>query len=716
MKRLLFLLALLWPAMNGVRAQEPVDSDLARHDFFYAGQSKQRRMFVVKDGKLAWTYRDELGRGEISDAILLSDGHILVAHQYGIAEISTGKDFNDCQTLWHYEAPEGTEIHTLQPIGRTHVVFVQNGKPAKAVVMEIPSKQIVREFELPITEKGSVHGQFRNARLSSRGTLLVANMSMGCIHEFTSEGKEVDRWTGFLPWSVQEMPKGTLLVTGRKGKIQEINRQGETVWELNTTDYGVTQPQKTVRLKDGGHIVNNWYNEWNKTPMDSLHAPVQAIEVDKEGKVVWQLKSWKNPDLGPSTTIQLLNEAVNRDRLFFGEFNGKAPKLFVGPNEPIGEGRGIHPARVAWIHSPGVANWDGKTGLWVDDRWNDQARADRMITEAVVQLTGEENARKAWNALFLYFNKEHGRGARGYKKGETIAVKLNLNNAITHRDTIELNSSPFVTLALVRSMVHDAGIRQQDIILCEPSRAITDSIYCKIHREFPEVRFVDNIGGDGREKCEYYPEQIVYSQENGKMARGLAKCIVDADYLINSALLKTHSGPGVTLTGKNWYGATDINLLWRQNAHNNVSQDKRHGKPGYKTFVDFMAHKHLGQKTLLFLIDGTYGSRDVNGAPNPKWMKEPFNGDWACSVILSQDELACDAVAMDIIIGEWPEFGSLNYCDEYLREAASIPNAPSGTVYKQDGKPLERPFGLFEHWNNAKERKYTKIDLRYKKL
>ena len=243
-------------------------------------------------------------------------------------------------------------------------------------------------------------------------------------------------------------------------------------------------------------------------------------------------------------------------------------------------------------------------------------------------------------------------GNRGYKKGEMIAIKLNLNNAITHHDTIELNSSPFVTLALVRSMVRDGGIRQQDIVLCEPSRAITDSIFNKVHREFPNVHFIDNIGGDGREKCEYYPEQIVYSVDNGKMARGLAKCIVDADYLINTALLKTHSGPGVTLTGKNWYGATDINLLWRQNAHNNVSQDKRHGKPGYKTFVDFMAHKNLGQKTLLFLIDGTYGSRDVNGAPNPKWMKEPFNGDWACSLIVSQDEVSCDAVGMDIIINE----------------------------------------------------------------
>ena len=692
-------------------AQQQGDTNLARHDFFYAGQSKQRRMFIVKNGQVAWSYEDHLGKGEISDAILLTDGHILVAHQYGVAEVTQQQ-----QIVWQYAAPAGTEIHTIQPIGRNHVVFVQNGKPAKAVVMEIPSTRIVHEFELPTSEKGSVHGQFRNARLTSRGTLLVANMALGCIHEYTSEGKEVERWNGMLPWSVQELPKGNLLITGRKGHIQEIDRMGKTVWEMNTTDLGVTQPQKTVRLKNGNHLVNNWYNEWNKIPMDTLNAPVQAVEIDKDGHIVWQLKAWKKPDLGPSTTIQMLDEAVNRDRLFFGDFNGRAPKLFVKPNEPIGQGRGIHPGRVAWIHNPGVAKWDGRTGLWAEDRWNDQQKADAMMNEAVVQLTGEPDARKAWKALFRHFNQTHGKGTKGYKKGEMIAVKLNMNNAITHHDTIELNSSPYVTLALVRSLVREGGVRQQDIVLCEPSRAITDSIYNKVHREFPQVRFIDNIGGDGREKCEYYPEQIVYSEENGKMARGLAKCIVDADYLINSALLKTHSGPGVTLTSKNWYGATDINLLWRQNAHNNISQDKRNGKPGYKTFVDFISHPHLGQKTLLFLIDGTYGSRDVNGAPAPKWMKEPFNGDWACSLIVSQDELACDAVGMDILIGEWPEFGSLNYCDEYLREAASIPHAPSGTLYKQEGKPLQEPLGLMEHWNNSKERQYTKLDLIYKKL
>ncbi len=706
-------------ALCSASAQEIIDKSLARHDFLYAGEGKQQRMYIVKDGQVVWQWRNPEGRGEISDAVLLKgygptgEGTVLVAHQYGICEVSIGQTGTDGDVLWRYEAPAGTEIHTIQPIGRKHVLFVQNGQPAKVVVMSIPDCQVVHEFEVPASK--GVHGQFRNARLTTRGTLLLAHMGQGYVAEYSVEGNELARWEIPAPWSVSELDKEHLLFVGR-GVVREIDRnngQDKVVGDIKTAAYGIKSVQKAVRLKNGNTIVNDWHNEW-RTPLDTLNAPVQAIEIDKNGQVVWQLCAWKDPDLGPSTTIQPLDQAVNRDRLFFGHFNGRSPKQMSGINQPIGEGRGIHPGRVAWIHSPGVAAWDGRTGLWVEDRWNNQQKADAMVNEAILQLTGEKTVRKGWAALFKHFNKEHGRGSRGYKKGEMIAVKLNLNNALTHRDTIELNSSPFVTLALVRSMVREGGIRQQDIVLCEPSRAITDSIYNKVHREFPQVRFIDNIGGDGREKCEYYPEKIVYSQDNGKLARGLAKCIVDADYLINTSLLKTHVGPGVTLTSKNWYGATDIALLWQKNAHNNFSQDKRSGKPGYKTFVDWMSHRHLGQKTLFFLIDGTYGSRHVNGKPAPKWQKPPFNNDWCCSLIVSQDEVACDAVSMDLIISEWPEYGSLNYCDEYLVEAASLPTPPSGTVYKQEGKPIEKPLGLMEHCD--KNRHYTKIDLQYKQI
>lgn len=82
---------------------------------------------------------------------------------------------------------------------------------------------------------------------------------------------------------------------------------------------------------------------------------------------------------------------------------------------------------------------------------------------------------------------------------------------------------------------------------------------------------------------------------------------------------------------------------------------------------------------------------------------------------MSQDPLACDVVGMDMLIHEWPEFGSFNYCDEYLREAATIPNPVTGVVYdpERDGKPLTAPLGLMEHAD--KERRYTKLDMIYVK-
>ena len=52
-------------AICNAQAQEILETDIARHNFFYAGQSKQRRMFIVKDGQIIWSYQDQLGRGEI---------------------------------------------------------------------------------------------------------------------------------------------------------------------------------------------------------------------------------------------------------------------------------------------------------------------------------------------------------------------------------------------------------------------------------------------------------------------------------------------------------------------------------------------------------------------------------------------------------------------------------------------------------------------------
>src|SRR5258708_6602371 len=98
---------------------------LAQHDFLYAGESKNRRAFIVRKGRVVWSYDDPASRGEISDAVLLSNGNLLLAHQFAVKLISPEK-----KVLWNLDAPKGSEIHTAMPIGTDYVLYVQNGDPS----------------------------------------------------------------------------------------------------------------------------------------------------------------------------------------------------------------------------------------------------------------------------------------------------------------------------------------------------------------------------------------------------------------------------------------------------------------------------------------------------------------------------------------------------------------------------------------------------------
>lgn len=277
---------------------------LAEHDFFYAGEGKEERMYIVRGGKIVWQYTHN-GKGEISDAVLLPGGNILFAHQYGIAEITADK-----KLIWKYDAPPNTEIHSVQPTGANSVIFIQNGDPAKAVVMNKKSKAIEREFSLPVKNPKSVHGQFRRARLTPLGNLLVAHMDMGKVVEYDLKGKEV--WSVDAPgaWSASVVPNGNVLIAGSSRKyVREVNRNGETVWEFTAADapgYTLSNLQTATRLANGNTLINDWFNEWSGK-VDPSNAPVQAIEVTPQKRIVWALRSWTTPtDLGPSTTIQLL--------------------------------------------------------------------------------------------------------------------------------------------------------------------------------------------------------------------------------------------------------------------------------------------------------------------------------------------------------------------------------------------------------------------------
>src|ERR1035438_8828044 len=203
---------------------------LAQHDFFYAGEQKQQQMFIVKKGKVAWSYLVADSKGEISDAVMLSNGNILFAHQFGVTLITPDK-----KVVWNYDCPAGTEVHTAQPIGTKHVVFIQNGDPAILRVVNIATNQPVREFPLPTGNPKSVHGHFRHARLTAAGTILVAHMDNKKVAEYDSNGKEVWSYAIESPWSASRLANGNTLIVTNKKLVVEVDPKGQTVWPLGST-------------------------------------------------------------------------------------------------------------------------------------------------------------------------------------------------------------------------------------------------------------------------------------------------------------------------------------------------------------------------------------------------------------------------------------------------------------------------------------------------
>jgi len=291
---------------------------LSHLDFFYAGEAKQENMYIIRNGKVVWSYTHPAPKGEISDAVMLSNGNILFAHQFGITEINQKKE-----VLWNYDAPEGTEIHTAQPIGKKLVIYLQNGNPAKLIVMNKKSGEIVKELVMPVGNPKSIHGHFRHARLTDKGTILVAHMDMGKVCEYDANGKVLFSMDVPGIWSAEPLRNGDFLITSRNF-VRETNRKSETIWEYplnNIPGYTVSSPQVAVRLANGNTIINNWFNQWNGDgKVDPANQPVQAIEVTPGKEIVWALCAWTEPaNLGPSTIIIPLNEARTDENVHFGE-------------------------------------------------------------------------------------------------------------------------------------------------------------------------------------------------------------------------------------------------------------------------------------------------------------------------------------------------------------------------------------------------------------
>jgi Domain of unknown function (DUF362) len=393
------------------------------------------------------------------------------------------------------------------------------------------------------------------------------------------------------------------------------------------------------------------------------------------------------------------------------------------PNSPLGIAKGIHPGRVVWVHEPNATNWDGVTGLWWEEENTDQTIVCAMVSTALRNLTGETHDAAAWDALFRHVNRAREIGDVGYRDGERIAIKINMNQDGGHISAWGLEKgglpSPQVIHSLLDQLINVVGVRGEMITLYDASRAIGDPIYDKVRSgvdpNFQDVRFMvrPDEAGAGRLAVSRAAASPVYFGSPDVPHNAIAylpQCVTEADYLINLALLRAHTMAGVTLCGKNHFGSVWFDMEYRGGWHPEPLHDfvrHRYSHFGaYSCLVDLIGHPDLGGKTLLYMIDGLYAAEHQSG---PAVRYASFENDWTSSLLVSQDPVAIDSVGLDIIRNEpGATEGKGPGTENYLHEAALANDPPSGTFYDPDGDG-ERlgSLGVHEHWNNGEERQYS---------
>lgn len=408
---------------------------------------------------------------------------------------------------------------------------------------------------------------------------------------------------------------------------------------------------------------------------------------------------------------------------------GAARGVDESPLAPLGQGRGAHPGRVVWVHNPDATDWRGPGhGHWWQAVHTDQKAVDRMLDRAIRDLAGESTTRAAWDRLFRSFNLRRGRGDAGYEPGEKITIKVNFVGAIFHRfwggvdpvthDLVDkldyMNTAPQVILALLRQLVYVAGVDPADIAVGDTLAYYPNQYLRPCRAEFPEVSYLDYAGGPGRVAVRRSSVPLYWSRGGeGVLQDYVPASYAEAAYLINVANLKSHnSNAGVTLTAKNHFGSL---IRWPvETGYFDLHADLPATRPGrgrYRPLVDLMGHPDLGEKTVLFLIDGLYAGRHTAENVPLRWHLPPFTGDWTSSLFASQDGVAIDSVGLDFLRAEWSGAPHLPGTDDYLHEAALAHDPPSGTFYDPaHAGDVDRlaSLGVHEHWNDEKRKQYSR--------
>jgi len=410
----------------------------------------------------------------------------------------------------------------------------------------------------------------------------------------------------------------------------------------------------------------------------------------------------------------------------------------VASNNPVGEAKGLFPGRVVWVHDKNATNeyyvpTKNSTDFWYSNNNVDEDVVKEMLSDGLMKYTGTANTKDAWDAVFKAYNSSHGRGNVGYKTGEKIAFKINLTNqsCSTADRPLRMDAAPQLLNAILFELVTNAGVAESDIFMGDPYREFRKEYRNMVMSKYPNVYYADGAGSNGIHQTKSSVNAVL-KFSNKALQSTLPQQYLDATYIINMPCLKTHNEGGITLIAKNHQGSflekgSDPRGQYAIKMHPYLPANSR-GTRKYRHTVDYMGHEQTGGKALIYIIDGLWGGESWEGFIK-KFKSAPFNDDYPNSLFVGQDPVALESVCYDVLFQEYvEEKKKKNYpiqfkaeIADYLSQCASSDFWPAGITYDPEGDGSKiGSLGVFEHWNNATDRQYSRnlgtgngIELKY---
>ena len=280
----------------------PLSLAAAEPDYKVLAADKGRLAIVNGKGEVEW---EMPVRHDVHDLHVLPNGNILTHTSSTLTvEIEPKKK----EIVWKYESKpkEGyagkIEVHSFQRLADGNTMIAEGGNSR---IIEVNAEgKIVKEVPLKV-KQSNAHRDTRRVRKLDSGNYLVCQEGEGAAREYDPSGKVVWEYAldlgarkrsgghgpeghGVELFSAYRLANGnTLIGGGNNNRVLEVDKDGKIVWQVDQGDLpGVTLAWVTALqvLPNGNVIIGNCH-AGEKNP--------QLIEVNRDKKVVWTFQNFK---------------------------------------------------------------------------------------------------------------------------------------------------------------------------------------------------------------------------------------------------------------------------------------------------------------------------------------------------------------------------------------------------------------------------------------